>query len=119
MLRDGYYNNHKQRLNLTVKPDKQYYSAREKVTIDITAADSGGKPVESDLLVSAVRTFALNETEDSSEADPEISGLPAGNYESGIYDINDRLIFFNPAHDLTSHIPAARKSHVFRSLTVI
>ena len=37
------YNNRKKVLNLTVRPDKQYYSPREKVKIDITTADYGGK----------------------------------------------------------------------------
>ena len=97
------YNNHKQMLNLTVRPDKQYYSTREKVKINITTADTRGNPVESDLLVSAVPVFTLHDTKDNSAADPEISGLPEVSSKSGICGINDMLIFYNPAPDLTKY----------------
>ncbi len=96
------YNNRKQLLNFTVKPDKQYYFARENVKVEITAVDYLGKPVESDLLVSAVRLFTLPETENNPETVLQIPGLPAVNSKSGINGINDQLVFLQTAEDLTT-----------------
>jgi hypothetical protein len=96
------YNNQKQALSLNVKPDKQFYSVREKVKIDITAADNSGNPVESDLIVSAVRRFTLPEIRNNPEADLQVAGLPAVNNKSGISGINDQLIFLQNADDLTA-----------------
>jgi hypothetical protein len=95
------YNNHKQPLNLTVRSDKQVYSAREKVKINISIADHEGNPVEGDLLVSAVRSFIQHDTKNNPESDPEISGLPEVNDKSGVCDINDKLIFYKPEAELT------------------
>jgi hypothetical protein len=96
------YNNKQQPMKFTVKLDKQYYSAREKVKIDITSTNYWGIPIVSNLLVSAVRLYTLPETENFTEADLQIPGLPARNNLPGIHGINDQLIFMRTAEDLTA-----------------
>jgi hypothetical protein len=51
-------------VRFTVSTDKTSYKGREKVRIDITATDSGGKPVESDLVISLAKSFSLSDKDD-------------------------------------------------------
>jgi hypothetical protein len=44
--------------DLSIKPGKPDYPTREKVRIEITATDPDGNPVESDLMVSVVKSFS-------------------------------------------------------------
>ncbi len=87
------YNEPKQAVNFIIKPDKNNYTARERVKIDISAVDALGKPVESDLVVSAVNLFTLPARENILAKDLQITGLPGVNGKAGIYSINDQLIF--------------------------
>ena len=93
------YNEQKQAINLVIKPDKENYSAREKVKIDITAVDAMGKPVESDLLVSAVNLITMPDREDIHAEDLQITGLPEVNNKAGICSVNDRLVFMQNTED--------------------
>jgi len=96
------YNNPEQAISLVVIPDKQTYSAREKAKIEITAVDAMGRPVESDLLVSAVNLFTLPARENILEEDLQISGLPGVNNKAGICSVNDQLIFLQNSAGLIS-----------------
>ena len=87
------YNEQKQAINLNIKTDKENYSAREKVKLDITAVDALGKPVESELLVSAVNLVTMPDREDIHAEDLQITGLPEVTNKAGIRNVNDRLVF--------------------------
>ena len=87
------YNSPQQAINFTVKLDKNNYSARERVKINITAVDDRGKPVESDLMVSAVNLVTMPDQEYISAEYLQITGLPEQNNLAGISGLNDRLIF--------------------------
>jgi len=92
------YNKPKQPLNINIKTDKKNYAARERVKIDITVVDAVGKPVESDLLVSAVNIFTMPDRENILAEGLQITGLPEINLKTGINSINDQLMFMqNPA----------------------
>ncbi len=106
------YNEQKEAINLIIKPDKENYSAREKVKIDITAIDAMGKPVESDLLVSAVNLITMPDLEDINAEDLQITGLPEVNNKAGIRNVNDRLVFMqNTEGRITGN--TGRQTHVF------
>jgi len=51
-------------VSLSIQTNKTSYKGREKVKIDITATDSGGKPVESDLVISLAKSFSLSDKND-------------------------------------------------------
>ena len=87
------YNEPRQAINLIIEPDKKNYSAREKVKIDITAVDALGKPVESDLLISAVNLVTMPARENILPEDLQFTGLPEINNKAGIWSVNDQLIF--------------------------
>ena len=94
------YNEQKQAINFIIKPDKETYSSREKVSIDITSVDALGKPVKSDLLISAVNLITMTDRENIHAADLQITGLPEINDKNGICSVNDRLIFLHNATGL-------------------
>ncbi len=87
------YNEPKQAVNITINPDKINYATRERVKFNITAVDALGKPVESDLVVSAVNLFTLPTLKNIPSGDLQITGLPEVNNKTGICSLNDRLIF--------------------------
>lgn len=87
------YNKQKKAVSLFLKPDKETYSAREKVTIDVTASDANGKPVRSDLLVTAVNRITMPDRENIPSDDLQITGLPDLNISAGISGVNDQLVF--------------------------
>jgi len=47
--------------SLNITTDKTSYKGREKVRIDITATDSDGRPVESDLVITLAKAFSLSD----------------------------------------------------------
>ncbi len=94
------YNIPKKPIKLIVKPDKENYSPREKVMIDIAAVDEMGKPVESDLLVSAVSLITMPDRENILAENLQITGLPEINTRAGICSLNDRLIFLQNTNGL-------------------
>jgi hypothetical protein len=94
------YNNTKPGLKISVKADKQFYSAREKVKIDIFTTDSADKPVESNLSVSVVRPGTLTETDTNPVQELQIPGLPVSKDKRGTSGINDGLIFLHTNKDL-------------------
>lgn len=49
------------KVKLNIKTDKSSYKGREKVRIDITATDAGGRPVESDLVITLAKSFSLSD----------------------------------------------------------
>ncbi|MBE0668161.1 MAG: hypothetical protein IH593_10905, partial [Bacteroidales bacterium] len=91
-----------------VLTDKTNYSGREKVKIEIVATDSEGYPVECDLTVSLVKSFALDETGSSSPDEFQIAGFTSLNSAAGSRDINDRLIFFHPEDNLANNYKVNR-----------
>ena len=97
------YNNLKEPFNITVIPDKQSYSEREKIQIDILTTDSGGKSVKSNLVVSAVRAGTLTETGNDSGETLQISGLPLGRRQKGAFDNLGKLIFLEIQDSLSNY----------------
>ncbi len=50
------------RLNIRISVDRQKFSTREGVKINVLAADASGKPVQTDLLVSVAKSFLADTT---------------------------------------------------------
>lgn len=87
------FNDPKPAMDIEVKTDGQVFTSRGKVRIEIMTTDREGKPVEADLLVSAVRKVTLTSVVNSPLPDPQISGLPDLNQDNGAEGSNDRMIF--------------------------
>lgn len=51
-------------VKFNIRTDKTSYMGREKVRIDITATDAGGRPVESDIVISLAKSFSLSDKND-------------------------------------------------------
>jgi len=81
-------------INISVKQDRESYSARDKAVIEVYAEDSSGNPVTGDLLLSVVRRQSIEESRDVAGYGLQISGLPGRNDSCGIYGNNDRLLFY-------------------------
>ncbi len=79
--------------------DKEYAS-REKVTINITATDGEGNPVESNFSVSVVKSFSV---EENTAGHPlrvtQLARLAGMKPVAAFTDINDYLIFVNDLDD--------------------
>jgi hypothetical protein len=103
------YNKQKQVMNFIIRPDKKNYSARERVKIEITAVDALGKPIESDLLVSAVSLFTMPDQENMLAEELQITGLPVVNKKAGICSVNDQLIFMQNTDGLITGIDGQQK----------
>lgn len=97
-------------MKIEVRTDRQVYSSREKVRIEIITRDKAGKPVDADLLVSVVRKTAINSGIDNSVTDPQISGLPDLNQDNGPAGSDDRLIFIKNLIDQHSTDSLPQKS---------
>ncbi|HUX97281.1 MAG TPA: hypothetical protein VMV47_16220 [Bacteroidales bacterium] len=95
------YNEKRRAVNFNVKLDNSNYSVREKVKIGISATDSDGKPVKSDLMISVAKSFSYDKTNCSNVPGyrqlPVLATLAA---DPQHYDINDYLIFYKeePIH---------------------
>ncbi len=97
------YNNLKEPFNISIIPDKQSYSEREKIRINILTTDSSGKSLNSNLVVSAVRAVTLTETGDDSGEILQISGLPLGGRQQGAFDNFGKLIFLEIKDSLSKY----------------
>lgn len=106
------YNEPGKAINFIIRPDKINHTAREQVKIDITAVDALGKPVESDLLVSAVSLFTMPDKENIHAVDLQMTGLPEVNKQAGICSVNDRLIFMQYTDSLITGIDG-RQTQVY------
>jgi hypothetical protein len=90
------YNEKKEHINYRIRPQNQAYSTREKVKIDITATDTDGNPVQSDLMISVVKSFAVDKTNCSNL--PGITQLPVLATmvrDQDHFDLNDYLTFYS------------------------
>jgi hypothetical protein len=90
------YNERKEHLNYKISLQNQTYSTREKVKIDITATDTDGNPVKSDLMISVVKSFAVDKTNCSNL--PGLMQLPVlatMAKDKDHFDLNDYLIFYS------------------------
>ena len=90
------YNEKKSDINLNIQLQEKIISTREKVKIDISVTDTGGKPVKSDLTISVVRSFLTEEA--GSRIQPGYLQLPLlatleTNYQHS--DINAYLVFYS------------------------
>ncbi len=90
------YNERKEAVSFNVKLNRNIYSARDKVKIEVTATDPDGKPLKSDLLISVAKSFSYDKTNCSNSSGysqlPVFATLAA---TPGNYDINDYLIFYS------------------------
>ena len=95
------YNDKADHLYYNVRVDTAGHHVRDRVRIDITASDSEGRPVASDVLVSIAKSFSLNEAGNNQVSDLQMTGVVPLKNINGLSDINDRLIFFRSGSDLT------------------
>ncbi|HSO77626.1 MAG TPA: hypothetical protein VLQ76_03595, partial [Bacteroidales bacterium] len=51
-------------VNFSITTDKTSYRGRERVRIDITVTDAGGRPLESDIVISLAKAFSLSDKKD-------------------------------------------------------
>ena len=90
------YNEKKSAINLNIQLQEKIIPTREKVKIDISVTDTGGKPVKSDLTISVVRSFLTDKT--VSKIQPGYLQLPLlATLETDFQqnDINAYLIFYS------------------------
>ncbi len=104
------FNDPKPAMDIEVRTDKPVYSSREKVRIEIMTKDKEGKPVNANLLVSAVRRVTMTSATNSPLPDPRISGLPEINQDNNTADGNDRMIFIKNLINQHSTDSLTRKS---------
>jgi hypothetical protein len=84
-----------QTVNFNIDIPKISSFPREKIKLGITATDSRGKPVESDLSVSVVKAVTISDKNSDRNIYRQLPGLIACNPDKPP-DINDLLIFYNP-----------------------
>jgi hypothetical protein len=60
VIRRPVHNKNKKRINYSITFDKPQFSSREKVKMEITATDTAGHPVETDISVSIARSITVN-----------------------------------------------------------
>jgi len=79
--------------NITIH--KNTYSSREKIKVDISAADSKGNPVESDFSLSVAKAVTVNKKSFNNNNLRQLADLITVNSDKLMPDINDYLIFYN------------------------
>lgn len=101
MLTDRWIFNDKNPLiNYNIRLQKNAYSTREKIKIDISATDDKGNSVESDFSLSVVKAVTVNRRSFVNIKYRQLSELAPVNTNWNLTDINDYLIFYNP-HELS------------------
>ena len=118
------YNEKKEHINYKISLQNQAYPTRGKVKIDITATDKDGNPVKSDLMISVVKSFAVDKSNCSNL--PGLMQLPVLATiakDQDHFDLNDYLIFHsndgilrntdkNNSEDISAYLPELRGHQV-------
>jgi hypothetical protein len=101
MLTDRWiYNDKNELINYTAKLQKNVYSSREKIKIDIFAADNKGAPVESDFSLSVIKTVTCNLKSFNNNQYRQLPQLASVSTNRNLTDMNDYLIFYG-SHELS------------------
>lgn len=89
------YNPVDKKINFHIKTDKEKYSTREKVRVEVFATDNEGNPLEADLSVSVIKSFLVNSKgEDMNIGYNLLSGSDTEILSNELLDINDKLLFY-------------------------
>ncbi len=85
-------------INFKINPGKSGFTTRDKIRVNITATDSRGNPVASELSVSVVKSVAAERGTREADNLRQLPGLApvVSDFDTG--NNNDYLIFFRP-HD--------------------
>ncbi|HPT21622.1 MAG TPA: hypothetical protein PLR88_06720 [Bacteroidales bacterium] len=94
------YNERTSTIGFNTRVNNNGVYTREKVKIDITATDSDGNPVESNISVSVVKSFSAGENSINNTKYQQLPRLAATDTDYEISDINDYLIFYSSGDDL-------------------
>jgi hypothetical protein len=96
MLTDRWiFNDNNELINYNIQLQKNAYSTREKIKIEITATDDNGTPVESDLSLSVVKAVTDDRKSFNNNKYRQLPGLAPVNTDWNLTDINDYLIFYS------------------------
>lgn len=83
-------------IKYNIELQREGYSTRNKIKIDITATDQSGNTVKSDLVVSVVKAFSVDKSNCTNALGyRQLPALAAMNTDSGHFDINDYLIYYS------------------------
>jgi hypothetical protein len=103
MLTDRWiFNDKNELINYNIQLQKNDYSTREKIKIEISATDDKDTPVESDFSLSVVKAATDNRKSFNSNKYRQLPGLAPVNADWKLADMNDYLIFYSP-HELSSN----------------
>ncbi|MCE5346163.1 MAG: hypothetical protein LLG13_07750 [Bacteroidales bacterium] len=98
------YNDKTPDIKYSTRLNNTDFSAREKVIIDITANDPNGKPVESDLVVSVVKSFSSGKNScNNAGRYMQLPQLAVMNTDYDRSDINDYLIYYSAGDDFLKY----------------
>jgi hypothetical protein len=84
---------------LSIQTEKSVYPLRDSVRINISATDSEGNLVESDIMISVVKSFSVSRSNDQLNSIAQLPGPTATVYRSASASINDQLIFYTIDED--------------------
>jgi len=97
MLTDRWiFNDNNELINYNIQLQKNAYSTREKIKIDISATDDKGTSVESNFSLSVVKAVTDNRKSFDNDKYRQLPGLAPLNTDWNLTDINDYLIFYSP-----------------------
>jgi len=88
------YNEIEQQINYNIDIQKREYSTREKIKIDISAMNKEGVPIESDISISIVKAFTVNNNNFNTLNYRQLQGLTTNIIATGSQDFNDYLILY-------------------------
>ena len=94
------FREHKNPVNFKINLTEKTYNQRQKIRIDILAADSRGNPVESDFAVSVVKAVSKNR-KGLNNPFCQMQGIPTVSEDCNISDFNDYLVFYK-SHESAS-----------------
>jgi hypothetical protein len=106
------YNEKSRRIDYDIKVQDTVSMERSRVKVGITARSDDGSPIRSDLVVSVVKSFTIDQTNGGDI--PEYRQLPSiatMNTDMTHFDINDYLIFYPGMDDFLKH--GIRPDHLF------
>ncbi len=88
------YNDKSDLIYYGINKEKNSYQPREKVKVEISATDNDGKPLQSDLVVSVVKSFTSVKKSDLIQESVQLPGMISAENDSLFSDVNNQLIFY-------------------------
>jgi hypothetical protein len=99
------YNRTEQQVKYDINILNNTTGSRDELKIDITATDSDGRPVESDISITVAKAFTLNKNSFNRPGYRQIPGLATITADLASPDINDYLLFYSsPDFNLDSEM---------------